>query len=61
MLLIVLSGVLVLAAGGCACVVWAARGGPRRARGAAKATLVAGELFRSGRSDNRAGGGGGDD
>ncbi|MFD7686009.1 hypothetical protein [Streptomyces sp. NPDC059781] len=65
MLLIVLSGVLVLAVGGCVCVVRAARGGPRWVRGAAKATLVAGELARPSRSNGRSGsgddGGGGDD
>jgi hypothetical protein len=57
MLLLVLAGVLVLAVGGCACVVRAARGGPRRVRGVAKAILPAGELLRSGRSDNRTGSG----
>ncbi|WP_217170819.1 hypothetical protein [Streptomyces sp. AC512_CC834] len=51
MILIVLSAVLVLALGGCACVVWAARGGPRWTRGVSRATLLAGELVRaSGRS-----------
>ncbi|MFF1276884.1 hypothetical protein ACFVZC_26270 [Streptomyces marokkonensis] len=49
MLLLVLSAVLVVVVGGCACVVWAARGGPRWARGAARATLAAGELLRAGR------------
>jgi hypothetical protein len=57
MLLLVLTGVLVLAVGGCACLVWAARGGPRWARGVAKATLSAGELLRSGRSNGRTGSG----
>ncbi|WP_217130368.1 hypothetical protein [Streptomyces sp. AC558_RSS880] len=57
MLLLVLAGVLVLAVGGCACVVRAARGGPRWARGVAKATLPAGEPLRSGRSNGRAGSG----
>ncbi|MFE2279759.1 hypothetical protein ACFXAE_21480 [Streptomyces sp. NPDC059454] len=61
MLLIVLSGVLVLAVGGCACVVWAARGGPRWTRGVAKATLTAGELLRSSRSSNRTGSDDGND
>ncbi|WP_399883196.1 hypothetical protein ACGH7X_08515 [Streptomyces sp. BBFR51] len=51
MILIVLSAVLLLVLGGCACVVWAARGGPRWTRGVARATLLAGELVRaSGRS-----------
>lgn len=44
-------------AGGHACVVRAARGGPRWARGVAKATLVAGEPLRSGRSNGRTGSG----
>ncbi|MER6619067.1 hypothetical protein [Streptomyces sp. NPDC000931] len=57
MLLIVLSGVLVLAVGGCVCVVRAARGGPRWARGVAKGALLAGELLRSGRSSGRSGSG----
>ncbi|MFE9884869.1 hypothetical protein [Streptomyces scopuliridis] len=56
MLVLVLSGVLVLAVGGCVCVVWAARGGPRWVRGAAAATRMAGELVgRAGRKDRRAG------
>ncbi|MFF3504330.1 hypothetical protein [Streptomyces sp. NPDC003247] len=53
-------GVLALVVGGCACVVWAARGGPRWARAVATATLAAGELLRaSGR--NRTSGGDDDD
>lgn len=56
MILIVLSGLLVLAVFGCVCVVWAARGGPRWVRGVAKATLVAGELAgRSGGSSRSRG------
>lgn len=46
MRMLVLSGVLVLAVGGCVCVVWAARGGPRWVRGVAAATLAAGKLVR---------------
>ncbi|CAL9410154.1 hypothetical protein [Streptomyces griseomycini] len=46
MLTVVLSGVLLVVIGGCACVVWAARGGPRWARGVARATLLAGEVLR---------------
>ncbi|MFJ6632096.1 hypothetical protein ACIQMR_11955 [Streptomyces sp. NPDC091376] len=46
MAVLVLSGILVLAVGGCACVVWAARGGPRWVRAIAGATLAAGELVR---------------
>ncbi|MEU0471404.1 hypothetical protein [Streptomyces olivaceus] len=51
MLLIVLSAVLVV--GGCACVVWAARGGPAWARGIATATSAAGELVRARPSGGR--------
>lgn len=55
MALLILSGVLVLAVGGCVCVVWAARGGPRWVRGVATATLAAGELVRrSGRTNRNA-------
>ncbi|WP_367325722.1 hypothetical protein [Streptomyces sp. HUAS ZL42] len=51
MAVLILSGVLVLALGGCVCVVWAARGGPRWVRAVAAATLAAGELVRrSGRT-----------
>ncbi|MGW8949439.1 hypothetical protein [Streptomyces sp. NPDC055709] len=46
MAVLVLSGILVLAVGGCVCVVWAARGGPRWVRAIAAATLAAGELVR---------------
>ncbi|MET7936677.1 hypothetical protein [Streptomyces sp. NPDC005322] len=46
MAVLVLSGVLVLAVGGCVCVVWAARGGPRWVRAVAAVTLGAGELVR---------------
>ncbi|MGW3570429.1 hypothetical protein ACWDSL_42295 [Streptomyces sp. NPDC000941] len=52
MTVFVLSGIVVLAVGGCVCVVWAARGGPRWVRAAATTTLVAGELVRkAGRKD----------
>ncbi|MCZ4126068.1 hypothetical protein O3X23_43020 [Streptomyces sp. H39-S7] len=45
-----LLGLLVLVAGGgCVCVVWAARGGPRWVRAVASVTLAAGEVLR--RSD----------
>ncbi|MFJ9032719.1 hypothetical protein ACIRQP_30170 [Streptomyces sp. NPDC102274] len=54
MLVLVLSGVLVLTVGGCVCVVWAARGGPRWVRAVAVATRTAGELVsRAGRTDRR--------
>ncbi|MGW3561970.1 hypothetical protein ACWDNT_32565 [Streptomyces sp. NPDC000963] len=54
MFLFVMSAVLVLVVGGCVCVVWAARGGPRWARGVAAAVLLGGELVRAG---GRRGGG----
>ncbi|MFE5829537.1 MULTISPECIES: hypothetical protein [unclassified Streptomyces] len=48
MFLFVMSAVLVLAVGGCVCVVWAARGGPRWTRGVAAVVLLCGELVRAG-------------
>ena len=51
---LVLSGVLALVVGGCLCVVWAERGGPRWVRGVAAVTLVAGELVR--KSGRKSGG-----
>ncbi|MFE5947266.1 hypothetical protein [Streptomyces sp. NPDC056480] len=64
MIMLALTGVLVLAVGGCVCVVWAARGGPRWVRGVAAVTLALGSAVRS--SNRRRGvgsgdGGGGDD
>ncbi|MEU9003360.1 hypothetical protein [Streptomyces sp. NPDC048551] len=57
MTLLVLLGVLALAAGGCVCVVWAQRGGPRWTRAVAAVTLGAGELLRrSGKRRRRRGG-----
>lgn len=50
---LVLLGVLVLAAGGCACVVWAQRGGPRWVRGVATVTLAASELVRRSEKSRR--------
>ncbi|MFE7427364.1 hypothetical protein [Streptomyces sp. NPDC057545] len=63
MAVLVLVGVLALAVGGCVCVVWAARGGPRWARGVAHVTLAAGELARRSQKGGNGGGGrgGGDD
>ncbi|MGW5421574.1 hypothetical protein [Streptomyces sp. NPDC003943] len=62
MIVFVLAGIVVLAAAGCACVVWAARGGPRWVRGVSTATLAAGELVRSAqRSSRKQGPGGGAD
>lgn len=60
---LVLAGLLVLVIGGCVCVVWASRGGPRWVRGVALVTLTLGELVRSSakkqrRSVNRSGGDG---
>ncbi|KQX14259.1 hypothetical protein ASC82_10290 [Streptomyces sp. Root431] len=46
MILMVLIGVVVLAVGGCVCVVWASRGGPRWVRAVATVTLLGGELVR---------------
>ncbi|MFD0151918.1 hypothetical protein ACWGQ4_10545 [Streptomyces sp. NPDC055721] len=46
MILMVLIGVVVLAVGGCVCVVWASRGGPAWVHAVAKLTLLGGELAR---------------
>ncbi|MFE7550429.1 hypothetical protein [Streptomyces gardneri] len=53
MVLAVLIGVLVLAVGGCVCVVWASRGGPAWVRAVAKVTLLGGELVRDNRKRSR--------
>lgn len=59
MTFLVLLGVLVIAVGGCVCVVWAARGGPGWVRAVAAVTLGAGELLRrSAKRRRRLGGGG---
>ena len=50
---LLLLGVLVLTVGGCACVVWAERGGPRWVRGVASVTLAAGELVRRSEKSRR--------
>ncbi|MGP3735865.1 hypothetical protein ACTWJ9_22190 [Streptomyces sp. GDS52] len=47
MIFLVLLGILALVVGGCVCVVWAERGGPRWTRAVAATTLAAGELLRS--------------
>ena len=47
MIVVLLLGVLVVLIGGCACVFWAERGGPRWARVVATVTLTASELLRS--------------
>ncbi|WP_416957183.1 hypothetical protein [Streptomyces sp. Agncl-13] len=46
MIVVLLLGVLALLIGGCACVFWAERGGPRWARVVATVTLTASELLR---------------
>ncbi|MGV9497817.1 hypothetical protein ACWDQ0_06060 [Streptomyces sp. NPDC003642] len=63
MLVLILSAVVLLVIGGCACVYWTARGdAPRWARGVSKATLLAGELAdaASPSSDSRRNGSGDD-
>ncbi|WP_395364052.1 hypothetical protein ACHGLA_26930 [Streptomyces sp. YH02] len=57
MIVLALTGVLVLAVGGCVCVVWAARGGPRWVRGVAAVTLALGSAVRSGNRRRSVGGG----
>lgn len=49
MFALMLSVILALVLGGCVCVVWAERGGPRWARGVANVTLAAGQLVRGAR------------
>ncbi|MFF2846110.1 hypothetical protein ACFVT5_07245 [Streptomyces sp. NPDC058001] len=63
MIVLVLAAVVVLAVGGCVCVVWAARGGaPRWVRVVSATTLTAGELARkSGRTSRTNGSSGSDD
>ncbi|MBK6010615.1 hypothetical protein [Streptomyces sp. MBT53] len=55
MIIVLLLGILVLVVGGCACVVWAERGGPRWARVVATVTLTASELLRSSDKKRRRG------
>ncbi|BFV55488.1 hypothetical protein KCMC57_up05920 [Kitasatospora sp. CMC57] len=55
-----LLGILALAVGGCVCVVWADRGGPRWVRLVARATVGAGELVRRAQRSRRRGVGQGD-
>ncbi|MFD7027412.1 hypothetical protein ACFWAR_05165 [Streptomyces sp. NPDC059917] len=63
MVALVLVGILVLAIGGCACVLWAERGGPPWARTVATVTLAAGALLRRSAKQRRRGprGSSGDD
>ncbi|MFF3334603.1 hypothetical protein ACFYWX_34545 [Streptomyces sp. NPDC002888] len=59
---LVLSCVLVLVIGGCVCVVWAARGGPRWVRAVAVATLALGHVVSlAGRGSRNSSGSTGDD
>ncbi|TGB06466.1 hypothetical protein [Streptomyces sp. MZ04] len=64
MAIVVLLGVLALAVGGCVCVVWAERGGPRWVRVVAWLTRGVGELLssagKSGSSSRSSSGGDGD-
>ncbi|MEU6346111.1 hypothetical protein ABZ883_34740 [Streptomyces sp. NPDC046977] len=53
MFVVGLLGVLALVVGGCVCVVWAARGGPRWVRVVASVTLAAGELLRQSERSRR--------
>ena len=55
--ILALVGILVLVVGGCVCVVWASRGGPRWVRGVARLTLAAGEAVRSSSRSSRNSGG----
>ncbi|MFE0515987.1 hypothetical protein [Streptomyces sp. NPDC058964] len=53
MTVVLLVGVLALVIGGCVCVVWAERGGPRWARAVAAVMLVLGELLHSAEKSRR--------
>lgn len=57
MIVIALACVLLLVVGGCACVVWAARGGPRWARAVSTVTLALGEAVRASGRRSRSGSG----
>ncbi|QLH27325.1 hypothetical protein [Streptomyces sp. Rer75] len=62
MIVLALACVLLLVVGGCVCVVWAARGGPRWVRAVSTVTLTLGEVVRaSGRGSGGRGGSTGDD
>ncbi|GAA3776576.1 hypothetical protein ACFS5L_34645 [Streptomyces phyllanthi] len=52
-MILVLLGVLALVVGGCVCVVWAARGGPRWVRVVSTVTVTAGELLSAGMKGSR--------
>ncbi|WP_111552773.1 hypothetical protein [Kitasatospora sp. SolWspMP-SS2h] len=49
----VLIVVLLLVLGGCACVVWAARGGPGWVRAVSRVTLGVGEVVRRAERDRQ--------
>ncbi|WP_329611732.1 hypothetical protein [Kitasatospora herbaricolor] len=53
MIVLVLLGALALTVGGCVCVVWADRGGPRWVRAVAHVTLALGETLRRARKRRR--------
>ncbi|MGW0943600.1 hypothetical protein ACWD4O_13780 [Streptomyces sp. NPDC002623] len=57
MTVLVLSGLLALVLGGCACVWWAARGGPRWARGVSVVVLAISDLVRAADRGGRRGSG----
>ncbi|MEV0319006.1 hypothetical protein ACIBKX_05705 [Streptomyces sp. NPDC050658] len=62
MTVVTLLGILALAVGGCVCVVWAERGGPRWVRVVAALTRGAGELVsRAGKSSGSSRNSGGGD
>ncbi|MER0443670.1 hypothetical protein ABR738_03650 [Streptomyces sp. Edi4] len=46
MVALILVGALVLVVGGCVCVVWSTRGGPRWVRAVAAVTLAVGDMTR---------------
>ncbi|MGW2029918.1 hypothetical protein [Streptomyces sp. NPDC001761] len=54
-MVLLLLGVLALAVGGCVCVVWAERGGPRWVRIVAALTRGAGELLSTAQKSRRRG------
>jgi hypothetical protein len=57
-IIVALLGILLLAIAGCACVVWASRGGgPRWVRGVATTTLLAGEVVKRSGKRRRPGSG----
>ncbi|MDI3405105.1 hypothetical protein [Streptomyces cavernicola] len=59
--MLALLGALAIAVGGCVCVVWAERGGPRWVRIVARVTLAVGELVRRSDKSGRGGRNSGDD